>query len=77
MPAALSPTTSQVLSVTMGPPCAHGVLGTPHGEVRDICALGILGIFDGEVRNIYNFNISYLVLFNNHLIDIYSLHKYR
>jgi hypothetical protein len=32
---ALSPMAAQVPSVTQGLPCAHGVLGTPHGEVRD------------------------------------------
>lgn len=33
---AISPPASQVLSVTPGSPCAHGLLGAPHGEVRDI-----------------------------------------
>jgi hypothetical protein len=31
----LSPTSPQIWSVTAGSPCAHGVVGTPHGEVRD------------------------------------------
>jgi hypothetical protein len=30
---ALSPTAPQVPGVTQGSPCAHGVLGTPHGKV--------------------------------------------
>ena len=37
---ALSPMVPQVPGVTAGPPCAHGVLGTPHGEVcNNILAL--------------------------------------
>jgi hypothetical protein len=32
----LSPMASQVPGVIRVPPCAHGVAGTPHGEVRDI-----------------------------------------
>ena len=32
---ALSPTAPQVSGVTSGSPCAHGVLGTPRGEVHD------------------------------------------
>ena len=31
----LSPMVPQVPGVTPGPPCAYGVVGTPHGEVRD------------------------------------------
>ena len=36
MSRALSPTAPQVPGVTPGSPCAHGVLGTPHGEVCDM-----------------------------------------
>ena len=32
---ALSLMASQVLGVTPGSPCAHGILGTPHREVCD------------------------------------------
>ena len=32
---ALSPTSPQVPVSLRGPPYAHGVLGTPHGEVHD------------------------------------------
>ena len=31
----LSPMMPRVMGVTLGSPCAHGVVGTPHGEVRD------------------------------------------
>ena len=31
-----SPTTTQVLGVTVGSPCAHSDLDTPYGEVRNI-----------------------------------------
>ena len=41
---ALSPMAAQVPGVTPGPPCAHGVAGTPQEEVRDT----ILYLLRGE-----------------------------
>jgi hypothetical protein len=36
----LSPMAPQTQVSLRGPPCAHGVAGTPHGEVRDSSGKG-------------------------------------
>ena len=45
----LSPMAAQVPGVTLGPPCVHGVGGTPYGEVRNMHPRCVLGVVRLEV----------------------------